>query len=87
MEVTIAKDACPSPSVDGRPLLDLSIATPNGVSNHLLIEMHPPCPDRKRPQESGPVAGAPLPEVHDGRPRAHETETALHEKEKHLPAK
>ena len=47
MEVTIAKDACPSPSLDGRPLLDISVATPNGVSNHLLIEMHPPCGDRK----------------------------------------
>ncbi len=85
MEVTIAKDACASPSLDGRPLLDLSVATPNGVSNHLLIEMHPPCPDHKRPPESSPVAGAPPLEGHHASPTTHET--TLHEKEKRLPPK
>jgi hypothetical protein len=43
MEVTIARDACPTPSADGKPLLDVNVATPNGVSNHLLITMQPPC--------------------------------------------
>ncbi len=39
LEVTIAKDASPTPSADGDPLLDINVATPNGVSNHLLIKM------------------------------------------------
>jgi hypothetical protein len=51
LEVTIAKDASPTPSVDGDPLLDINIATPNGVSNHLLIKMAPPDPHRKNPAE------------------------------------
>jgi hypothetical protein len=46
MEVTISKDACPTRSADARPLLDISVATPNGVSNHLLIQMSPPCSTR-----------------------------------------
>jgi hypothetical protein len=45
--VTIAKDASPTPSVEGDPLLDINVATPNGVSNHLLIKMAPPHPDQK----------------------------------------
>ncbi len=40
LEVTIPKDACPTPSAQGTALLDISVATPNGVSNHLLIKMH-----------------------------------------------
>jgi hypothetical protein len=44
LEVTISKDACPSPGADGMPILDISVATPNGVSNHLLTKMRPPCP-------------------------------------------
>ena len=39
LEVTIAKDAAPAPSVNGTPLLDITVATPNGISNHLLIPM------------------------------------------------
>ncbi len=39
LQVTIAKDASPTPSADGTPLLDINVATPNGVSNHLLINM------------------------------------------------
>ena len=38
LEVTIPKDATPTPGADGAPLLNLNIATPNGVSNHILIE-------------------------------------------------
>jgi hypothetical protein len=47
LQVTIAKDACPTPGGSGQPLLDVSVATPNGVSNHLLIRMRPGCADRK----------------------------------------
>jgi hypothetical protein len=39
LEVTIPRDACPTPSAQGTPLLDINVATPNGVSNHLLIKM------------------------------------------------
>jgi hypothetical protein len=49
LEITISKDASPTPSAGGRPLLDISVATPNGVSNHLLIEMQPPRPGREHP--------------------------------------
>jgi hypothetical protein len=48
LEVTIASDASPTPSRGGNPLLDINVATPNGVSNHLLIEMVPPDPQRRR---------------------------------------
>ncbi len=47
LEVTIAKDAAPTPSANGDPLLDINVATPNGVSNHLLIKMAAPHPDQK----------------------------------------
>ncbi len=39
LEVTIPRDACPTPNAQGIPLLDISVATPNGVSNHLLMKM------------------------------------------------
>ncbi len=39
LEVTIAKDAAATPSENGTLLLDLNVATPNGISNHLLIPM------------------------------------------------
>jgi hypothetical protein len=42
LSVTIAKDAAPTPSGLGEPLLDINVATPNGVSNHLLIKMAAP---------------------------------------------
>jgi len=51
LEVTIAKDASPTPSAEGDPLLDIDVATPNGASNHLLIKMAPPDPHRKQPAE------------------------------------
>ncbi|MDG3004505.1 hypothetical protein [Paludisphaera mucosa] len=41
MQVTIAKDARPTPNDQGVPLLEISVATPNGASNHLLIRMRP----------------------------------------------
>lgn len=47
LEVTIAKDASPTPSADGDPLLDINVATPNGVSNHLLIKMSAPRAEAK----------------------------------------
>ncbi len=39
LEVTVPRDAYPTPSAQGTPLLDINVATPNGVSNHLLIKM------------------------------------------------
>ena len=39
LEVTISKDATPTPSANGNPLLDITVATPSGISNHLLIPM------------------------------------------------
>ena len=44
LKVTISRDASPIPNKGGNPLLDINVATPNGVSNHLLIEMAPPDP-------------------------------------------
>jgi hypothetical protein len=49
LEVTIAKDAAPTPSALGDPLLDINVGTPNGASNHLLIKMAPPQPGAKAP--------------------------------------
>jgi len=85
LEVTIAKDACPSASLDGRPLLDVSVATPNGVSNHLLIEMHPPCEDHKASRENTPIAKAASPRELDATPKA--GKTAVHDSEKQPPRK
>ena len=58
LEVTIAKDASPTPSSSGDPLLDINVATPNGASNHLLIKMAaphcdppPPVPKADRPKK------------------------------------
>ena len=41
MQVTIPNDARPTPNAQGDPLLAISVATPNGASNHLLIRMIP----------------------------------------------
>jgi hypothetical protein len=58
LEVTIAKDASPTPSSSGDPLLDINVATPNGASNHLLIKMAaphcdppPPVPKPDKPKK------------------------------------
>ena len=51
LEVTIPRDACPTPNAGGNSLLDINLATPNGVSNHLLIKMRPPDKDRKQRHE------------------------------------
>jgi hypothetical protein len=51
LQVTIPKDACPTPSALGTSLLDINVATPNGASNHLLIKMRPADPRRKQHQE------------------------------------
>ena len=48
LEVTVACDASPTPSAEGNPLLGIDVATPNGVSNHLLIKMIAADPLRKR---------------------------------------
>jgi hypothetical protein len=51
LSVTIAKDATPTPSANGEPLLDINVATPNGASNHLLIKMAPPDPTQEALRE------------------------------------
>ena len=47
LQVTIPKDALPTPSAQGDLFLDIDVATPNGASNHLLIKMAKPHPDGK----------------------------------------
>ena len=42
LQVTIAKDATPTPSSRGNELLDINVGTPSGVSNHLLIPVCSP---------------------------------------------
>ncbi len=75
LELTISKEACPSPGADGKPLLDISVATPNGVSNHLLMKMRPPRPDHmqsdKDPSEA--TEQKPPPEGHAGSAKTRET--------------
>ena len=44
IQVTIPKDAMATANSAGNPLIDINVATPNGVSNHLLIPMMPPEP-------------------------------------------
>jgi len=69
MQVTIAKDAQPTPNAKGVPLLDISIATPNGPSNHLLIRMRSSGEDGSKSDQGPPpipqpvaVVGPPKPE-------------------------
>jgi hypothetical protein len=57
LEVTIAKDAAATPSENGTLLLDLNVATPNGISNHLLIPTI--CPDSLQPHFGGERAESP----------------------------
>jgi hypothetical protein len=57
LEVTIAKDAAPTPSENGTLLLDLNVATPNGISNHLLIPVG--CPDSLQSHVPGERAEVP----------------------------
>ncbi|MGC8640242.1 MAG: hypothetical protein ACP5XB_10250, partial [Isosphaeraceae bacterium] len=71
LEVTIAKDARSMPGEGGKPLLDINVATPNGVSNHLLIEMQPARPRQDRPTT------ADLPDVLDKAPSL--PQSAAHE--------
>ncbi len=75
LEVTISKEACPSPGADGMPLLDISVATPNGVSNHLLMKMRPPRPDHKESDKdpSEATEQKPPPKSHVGSAKTRET--------------
>jgi hypothetical protein len=53
MQVTIASDARPTPNSQGEPLMAISVATPNGASNPLLIRMSP------RPADAKPAQAPP----------------------------
>ncbi|WP_165226237.1 hypothetical protein [Aquisphaera insulae] len=56
LEVTITPEACPIRSDENRELLlDITAATPNGVSNHLLLPMQPARADRKKPGSDAPA--------------------------------
>jgi hypothetical protein len=61
LQVTIPKDACPTPSADGTSLLDINVATPNGASNHLLIKMR--SPDHRRKEHHDEKTEAPAKEA------------------------
>src|SRR5690606_33492711 len=47
MRLTISKDARTIKGRDGRTLIDVHVATPNGISNHLLVETTPGAPAAK----------------------------------------
>jgi hypothetical protein len=79
LEVAIPKDATPTPSADGTSLLNLNIATPNGVSNHILIEIGPHDPHHTPGLEKPPPPPKPVERHHatglslgEGDPRPHE---------------
>jgi hypothetical protein len=57
MQVTIPKDAQATANTGGLPLMDVSVATPNGASNHLLIRMRTSQPQLVPPPPE-PVATA-----------------------------
>ncbi len=69
LEVTISKDASPTPGANKEPLLDISVATPNGVSNHLLMKMGPPRSDLK-PDKEGATAKTDKPEKKQDKPES-----------------
>jgi len=70
MQVTIAKDAQPTPNAEGVRLLDISVATPNGPSNHLLIRMGAGREDGSKPSRNPPPAPQPVAEVGPPKPPA-----------------
>ncbi|WP_165067642.1 hypothetical protein [Paludisphaera rhizosphaerae] len=59
MQVTISKDARTTPDAGGRPLLDISVGTPNGASNHLLIRMRAKSEHDDEPAKAVPPPPAP----------------------------
>jgi hypothetical protein len=54
LQVTVPKDAFPTPNADGTSLLDIVVATPNGASNHLLIKLRPSDPRHKHHHDEKP---------------------------------
>ncbi|WP_337176636.1 hypothetical protein [Paludisphaera sp.] len=59
MQVTISRDARATPNADGAPLMAISVATPNGTSNSLLIRTSPRGADRPAEQPPRPSPPAP----------------------------
>jgi hypothetical protein len=76
LQITIAKDCCPTPGGNGQPLLDINVATPNGVSNHLLVRMLPPCPDKKPAEKKKPSKPEPPKKEHDAKAEPKKTAEA-----------
>ncbi|WP_145952280.1 hypothetical protein [Paludisphaera borealis] len=63
MQVTIAKEALSTLNADGAPLMDVSVATPNGASNHLLIRMRPTQSQNAQLNTAARTPEAPKPEL------------------------
>jgi hypothetical protein len=59
MQVTISKEALSTLNAAGSPLMDVSVATPNGASNHLLIRMRPSPPQPPQPNTAAHSPEAP----------------------------
>jgi|GEM_PF-2566311 len=70
MQVTIAKEAQPTPNANGVPLLDISVATPNGPSNHLLIRMGTAQPASPKSDGGPPPAPQPVATVGPPKPKS-----------------
>lgn len=68
MQVTIDKDAQPTPNAEGVPLLDISLATPNGPSNHLLIRMEAPRAENQKNDKTPPPLPQPVAAVGPPKP-------------------
>lgn len=76
LEVMIAKDAAPTPSLSGNPLLDVNVATPNGISNHLLIPMSSSADSLQSHFASARAESPPKPGKLDPRKVSHEGKEA-----------
>jgi hypothetical protein len=59
LQVTISKEARPSASGGGPRFFDVNVATPHGVSNHMLIETRPGDPSRLKEHEKPPPPSKP----------------------------
>jgi hypothetical protein len=59
LQVTISKDARPSASEKGPRFLDVNVATPHGISNHMRIETRPADPSRIKDHDKAPPSSKP----------------------------
>jgi hypothetical protein len=59
LQVTISKDARPSAREGGTRFLDVNVATPHGISNHMRIETRPADPSRVKEHDKAPPPSKP----------------------------